>query len=291
MGDDCYIQHFVDSDPSPERRDFRCGLTTYEGHKGTDFALPSLRAMELGVNVIAAAPGTVIGLRDGVPDQIYSAENADQVEGIECGNGVVIRHGDGWTTQYCHLEQDSVSVIKGQRVAMGAVLGRVGLSGKTQFPHVHLTLRKDNEVVDPFAPAAESCGAPETEKTLWLEAPDYEPGGVITAGFATKVPEYADIKAGTAAERDIDVTAPALVLWGFGHMAQEGDVFSLRLMGPDGEITQNSQPLTRNRALFFRAAGKKRTQDEWPAGTYTGIVELFRGGQMIDTRQVVQRIE
>lgn len=291
LGTDCYIQHFVDNDPTPETRDYACGGTTYDGHKGVDFALPSIKAMDAGVDVIASAPGTVIGIRDGVPDQIYTAENASQVEGIECGNGVVVRHGGGWTTQYCHLEQGSIAVKQGQRVAMGAVLGRVGLSGKTQFPHVHISVRKDNKIVDPFDPASrETCGLEAGEKTLWLNPPAYEDGGVISAGFATEVPEYNDIKAGTAAQNDIALDAPAFVLWGFGHMAKKDDEFSMSLTGPNGEIVTNTQPITRNRALFFRATGKKRTGNAWPQGTYTGVVELRRNGQVIGRQTVTQTL-
>lgn len=61
--------------------------------------------MQNGVNVIAAAPGTVAGFREGVDDVVYSDENAADVDGIECGNGVVISHGAGWVTQYCHLKK------------------------------------------------------------------------------------------------------------------------------------------------------------------------------------------
>jgi len=292
LGEDCYIQHFVDNDPSPQIRDFSCGGTTYDGHKGVDFALPSLAAMKLGVDVVASAPGTVIGIREGVPDQIYTAENAAEVEGLECGNGVVIRHGDGWATQYCHLAEGSIAVQQGQRVAMGTTLGKVGLSGKTQFPHVHLSVRKDNEVVDPFAPKSrESCNVDGSEETLWLTPPAYEPGGIVSAGFATRVPSYAEVKAGTAAEKGIGVSAPALVFWGFGHMAKTDDVFTITLLGPEGQIIEQSKPMSRNRALFFRAAGKKRTTDAWPSGVYTGMVEMLRDGEIIDTLSIQQTIE
>lgn len=56
---DCHIQQYVDRDPGPGWRDFTCGGLAYDGHKGTDFALPSLARMTEGVDVLAAAPGTV----------------------------------------------------------------------------------------------------------------------------------------------------------------------------------------------------------------------------------------
>ena len=62
-----------------------------------------------------------------------------------CGNGVVIRHADGWETQYCHLRRGSVQVAEGDRVEAGEPLGLVGMSGEANFPHVHLSVRRDGD--------------------------------------------------------------------------------------------------------------------------------------------------
>ena len=48
-----------------------------------------------GVDVLAAAPGRVSRLRDGVADVSVKAAGATSIKGAECGNGVVIDHGDG----------------------------------------------------------------------------------------------------------------------------------------------------------------------------------------------------
>lgn len=291
LGETCYIQHFVDNDPTESKSDFACGITTCDGHKGVDFALPSLKAMQNGVNVIAAAPETVAGFRESVDDVVYSDENAADVDGIECGNGVVISHGAGWVTRYCHLKKDSIVVKKGQRVAMGAILGQVGLSGKTQFPHVHLSVRHNGTVVDPFDPdSRDTCNPEPPTDTLWLEAPAYEDGGVISAGFATKVPVYQTVKDGDANEADITTTSLAFVLWGYGHMARKDDVLSLTIIGPDGEFAKNLNPITRNRALFFRATGKKRRDTPFAKGVYTGIVELLRDDQVIGTQTITRTL-
>ena len=37
----CYIQQYVDHDPSDANSDFLCTGLSYDGHKGTDFALPT----------------------------------------------------------------------------------------------------------------------------------------------------------------------------------------------------------------------------------------------------------
>jgi murein DD-endopeptidase MepM/ murein hydrolase activator NlpD len=139
----CFIQQYYDHDPTDAASDYRCATLSYDTHKGTDFALRTLTQMHLGVDVVAAAKGIVRATRDGMPDQIYNTQNSAEIDGRDCGNGVVIDHSDGWTTQYCHLKQGSVAVSRGDYVSFATRLGQVGLSGRTQCPHVHLTVRKD----------------------------------------------------------------------------------------------------------------------------------------------------
>jgi murein DD-endopeptidase MepM/ murein hydrolase activator NlpD len=158
LGKTCEIQHYVDRDPGPGTRDYRCGPQTYDGHNGIDIRLMDMAAQRRGVNVLAAAAGRVARLRDGVAERVVGQPGAADVNTQECGNGVVIDHGDGWETQYCHMARGSVVVKVGQQVAAGAPLGRVGLSGKTEFPHLHLTVRHGAQVVDPFAPDRRRSG-------------------------------------------------------------------------------------------------------------------------------------
>ncbi len=284
LGTDCFVQQYVDHDPTRAAMDFRCSNLSYDTHKGTDFALRSLAQMQRGVNVIAAAPGTVRATRDGVKDEIYTRSNAANSDGRECGNGVVIDHAGGWTTQYCHLKRGSVAVRKGDPVDTSTVLGQVGLSGRTQFPHVHLTLRKDGTVVDPFDPDGRvTCGAPSTV-TLWQSPPPYRPGGVLSVGFADEVPEFDAVKAGQAAAASLPRNAPALVLFGYAFGGQAGDRMQLHIEGPAGEFMDETVVIEKNQAQFFRAVGKKRRAD-WQAGTYRGTVTLERDGRTIDSAQ------
>ena len=39
-----------------------------------------------------------MGTRNSVDDVLYTAANAAKVKGKECGNGLVLRHDDGWET-------------------------------------------------------------------------------------------------------------------------------------------------------------------------------------------------
>lgn len=281
LGETCHIQQTVDHDPTDGASDFACGPLTYDTHKGTDFAVPSLFAQRAGVDVLAAAPGTVRGVRDGMPDALQIGPNAPDVTGRECGNGVLIDHGDGWETQYCHLANGSVAVRSGDRVSAGTVLGEIGLSGQTQFPHLHLSVRKEGEVIDPFAPDGVVSCEGATAGTLWKDNIVAPQGGIITAGFAPGVPEYDDIKLGSAG-RDVLNPDDALVVWGYVFGGQAGDRLVLRIDGPGGALLEETVPLDRTQSQLFRAVGKRAPANGWATGIYTGEVQFFRDGAALD---------
>lgn len=282
LGGSCFIQQYVDHDSGPGARDFACHALSYDGHKGTDFAVISERLMQAGVPVIAAAPGVVAGTRDGMRDVSYTPEMKDEIDGRDCGNGVRIEHRDGWSTQYCHLQKGSVAVREGDTVERGDRLGRIGLSGRTQFPHLHVTLRHNGEVVDPFVPGgAETCTDAPTD-TLWLTPPSYRPGGILAVGFSDVVPSFAEVKAGTANDARLHAGSDKLIVWGYVFGGREGDATRITLTGPEGEVVQVEEPVGKNRAQFFRAAGKRLRGAAWPAGLYTGRFELLRGGAVLE---------
>ena len=165
---------------------------------------------------------------------------------------------------------------------MGQVLGEVGLSGATQFPHVHLSVRKDGTVVDPFAPDARTTCGDAPSDTLWIDPVAFVPGGLVTVGFSDAVPDYGAVKAGTAARVTMSANAPALVVWGFAFGGRTGDSLTLTIYGPEGEVFNDTQRLDRDQAQFFRAGGKRTPAGGWTIGDYTGMVELRRDGAVLD---------
>ena len=276
LGDTCHIQQYPDDDPGPAANDFTCGPLSYDGHDGTDIALPNRAAMADGVAVLAAAPGKVGGVRDGV------ADFAPVVAGRECGNGVLIDHGDGWVTQYCHLRQGSVLVKPGDTVDTGSHLGLIGQSGLAEFPHVHLVVRKDGADIDPFAPNATACSV-SPGPTLWAEPVAYEPGGFLAAGFSDAVPDFDAILAGLPTPPlPLPATAPGLVLWAHAFGTRTGDDLVFTITGPEGAFLAEAVAIDRTQAQMFRALGKRLTKATWPSGSYAGTVSLMRGGKAID---------
>lgn len=265
-----------------------CGPLSYDGHKGTDFALSSLAAQAKGVAVFAAAPGRVVGVRDGMADVLQVRPDSPDVSERECGNGVVIRHDDRWETQYCHLAKGSVTVTQNQIVAAGDTLGMIGLSGATQFPHLDITVRRNGKVVDPFAPnGAEGCSINPSE-TLWDTPLDVAQGGLISVGFSPSAPDFDVIKAGTAHSGTLKPD-DALVIWGFAFGGRVGDVMELAITGPSGDLIREAITLERTQAQLFRAIGRRAPAGGWPQTIYSGIVTHIRDGIIID-QQFIQTV-
>lgn len=284
IGESCFIQQYMDRDPGPDAQDYTCGPLSYDGHSGTDIRLVSMSDLAAGVTVRAAAPGTVRGLRDGTPDE----GRAGMTQNQECGNGVLLDHGDGWQTQYCHLRRGSVAVRDGQQVAAGDPLGLVGYSGNTQFPHLHISLRHEGRQVDPFS-TADACG--DSGTSLWQDPLPYQPGGLLSAGFATGIPEFDAIQAGGAHRGEITPDAPALVIWGYLFGGRAGDAVRMLIRRPDGTLLHDvTVELDRTQAQLFRATGLRARPGGWPEGRYEGEIRLLRDGQQIDRLTAETRI-
>lgn len=278
LGETCFIQNYVDTDPGPGAQDFTCGHLTYDGHKGTDVALATHLEALSGVNALAAAPGVVTATRDGVPDHFLGAE-MDFPEGQDCGNGVVIDHGDGWVTQYCHMQMGSIVVQRGEKIDTGAVIGQIGMSGRTAFPHLHISVRHNGTLVDPFNTDDRlSCGT-QGNDTLWQKNTPYRAGGLINAGFSFGVPSYDHVKWGKAHAPHISAAQGGLVLWGHLFGTRPGDTMHFKIEGPNGLFSEHDATIDKTQAQAMRAAGRRLHAGNTVPGRYIGTVTLIRDGR------------
>lgn len=98
-------------------------------HNGTDIAAPE------GTAILAPAPGRVVHAEYG-----FDGNQA-------WGNTLALDHGNGWQTVYAHMQ--GFDVVVGDTVTSGQQIGRIGNTGNSTGPHVHVEVRLNGERVDP----------------------------------------------------------------------------------------------------------------------------------------------
>jgi hypothetical protein len=95
-----------------------------------------------GLAVLAPADGTVHAVSDGDPDMPIGVMGGGKDAG---GNQIVLEVATNQFLFLCHLHAGSITVKTGDRVTMGQVLGRIGNSGNTSEPHLHIHVQHGSD--------------------------------------------------------------------------------------------------------------------------------------------------
>ncbi len=103
-----------------------------------------------GIDISSSLPvgrATITPFRQGVVKSVIWSH-------YQLGNHIIIDHGGGLTSYYCHLS--SITVRQGQTVKPGDLLGYEGSTGASTGPHLHFEIRQNNQPINPhkFIPGA-----------------------------------------------------------------------------------------------------------------------------------------
>ena len=241
------ISNYVDLDPAyPTRlRDYTCGTRTYDtnsgyNHRGIDYFIwPfSWHLMDQGaVDVRAVAPGTLIARGDGNNDRSCSMNAPDTP------NYVIIRHADGTVARYLHFKNGSVTTRPiGSAIVAGEVIGKVGSSGISTGPHLHMELRASENagaaVIEPHT------GACNNVASGWVDQRPYRDSSInqISTHASTPTllgcPQVGVIQQNTDQPRYKDhfqPGEPVTLLAAYRDQAR-GQVTQFRVLRPDQSV-------------------------------------------------------
>jgi hypothetical protein len=142
-------------------------------------------------------------------------------------------------------------------------------------------VRRNNEVIDPFAPAPGAAGACGSGAGLWTAAAAgklaYKPRAVLNKGFAAGPAGMAEVEAGSLPAPGV---ATPLVAYVRSIGLKVGDESHLTLKGPDGAVLSENKvaALASAKAQYVLFTGKKAPAGGWRKGRYEGRYVVTNGG-------------
>lgn len=113
------------------------GIPLPRKHKGVDYGA------DTGTAIYAAGSGTI--------EKLYVSSSF--------GKTITIKHQNGFTTLYAHMDSFAEGLETGMEVSRTQVIGTVGSTGRSSGPHLHFELRYGGKSIDPlfkYNPADES---------------------------------------------------------------------------------------------------------------------------------------
>ncbi|NVJ70030.1 MAG: M23 family metallopeptidase [Alphaproteobacteria bacterium] len=273
LGEDCWITRYMDRGEGLDVADYTCRKNTENSHKGTDIAVANMERMRSGVPVLAASNGTVLRFRDGMADISAKKQGADALKGRECGNALILDHGNGWQTQYCHLKRGSLKVKEGDIVTAGDTVAQIGLSGETEYPHLHFMVRKEGLDIDPFDGGAFERGCSTDTKGLWANPIPYQKSILLPVQFGAGAPTSDTVWESGAPT--LSISSEALILTARAFHVRRADLWHFEIRDPHGRLfLEKKKLINKDRQFHFQYFGRKKPKGGFTPGIWTGTVRI-----------------
>lgn len=276
------VSAFADHDAAAGQvLDYNGGARTYDGHRGTDYALWPFKWNKVNageVQVIAAAAGTIV-----------ARANVDSTDHNPCDSGgsgdpwnyVALAHADGRLTLYGHMRYNSLTAKGvGQTVAQGEYLGTVASSGNSSGPHLHFEVRfgaySVEEWLDPYA------GPGSQPESLWASQRPYMDAAINKLSTHSAQPIETPCQPTVTSLQESFATPVRILFYSYyrdyqGHLPTQGKIYR-----PDGTLFQSWS--YSDGSAFISAASRSWAADFSPgdpAGRWR--FEATYNGQVYET--------
>lgn len=227
--------NFVDQDAAfpHQLQDYNCGARTYDtddgyNHSGIDYILWPFAWYKMDhdlVEIVAAAPGTIVFKQDGNFDRSCSFGGT--------WNAVYVEHDDGSIAWYGHMKNGSLTTKDvGETVDRGEYLGLVGSSGSSTVAHLHFEIQDaDHNLIEPYAGACNRFN----DASWWQEQPDYFDSAVNALTTGDSAPEFPACPAQELPHaRDAFDPGERIFFTTYYRDQREGQVSQYTILDPDG---------------------------------------------------------
>ncbi|MEO8760724.1 MAG: peptidoglycan DD-metalloendopeptidase family protein [Bacteroidia bacterium] len=247
-----YIAAYLDEDTATGTiKDYNCGTNTYDTHQGNDIATvpyPFYKMDNNQIEVIAAAPGTIVSKVDGNFDKNCAGNNLTP-------NYIVVQHADGSCALYLHMKKNSLTAkTVGQTVVTGEFLGIVGSSGSSSAPHLHFEVWSGSTVSTLNDAFSGTCNT-RNANSWWAAQKPYTEPAIIKAQVNTIAPVFPTCPTTETPNEDSCFTGGTSVkFYTFYRNETSGLAATMKILNPNGTTfstwTHNSVSTYTNIAYY-----------------------------------------